>query len=196
MKRKRLVRDVKREALARIEDAARTEKDFNSVIAQWNHLDANRERRERDHELNCEDYFFENDYNDSVIIPPPLNHPYWREQLRGDFISTIYDNAEEMSQVIGDKEIADLVKGLTMKQKEILFLRAICLLTSAQIAYSKGRTDRAIRKLLNAALEFIRIRLAIRIRDRLADGLSNTYAKLEFLKWYDEKTALDSDKDS
>ena len=51
MGRKQLVREVKAAALARMEDAARTEDDFKAVVKQWNHLDKNRERRERDHEI-------------------------------------------------------------------------------------------------------------------------------------------------
>lgn len=45
--RKQLVRDIKREALRRMEDAARTEEDFQNVIEQWDHLDENREQREK-----------------------------------------------------------------------------------------------------------------------------------------------------
>ena len=35
-------------------------------------------------------------YDDGAIIPPPLRVEYWRELMRGDFISTIYDNAAEI----------------------------------------------------------------------------------------------------
>ena len=49
--RKKLKRELRAEALARLEDAARTQKDFENVIAWWDRLDANRERRERYHEL-------------------------------------------------------------------------------------------------------------------------------------------------
>lgn len=49
--RKKLKRELRAEALARLEDAARTQRDFENVIAWWDKLDANRERRERYHEL-------------------------------------------------------------------------------------------------------------------------------------------------
>jgi len=51
MGREQLVREIKAAALARMEDAARTEGDFKKIIEQWNHLDENRERRERYHEI-------------------------------------------------------------------------------------------------------------------------------------------------
>ena len=47
--RKKLKRELRAEALARLEDAARTQRDFEKVIAWWDKLDANRERRERYH---------------------------------------------------------------------------------------------------------------------------------------------------
>lgn len=49
--RKKLKRELRAEALARLEDAARTQRDFENVIAWWDRLDADRERRERYHEL-------------------------------------------------------------------------------------------------------------------------------------------------
>ena len=48
--KKRLVRETLAEALRRTEDAARTLEQFQGVIEEWNRLDRNRERRERDHE--------------------------------------------------------------------------------------------------------------------------------------------------
>ena len=43
--RKKLKRELRAEALARLEDAARTQKDFENVIAWCDKLDVNRERR-------------------------------------------------------------------------------------------------------------------------------------------------------
>ena len=51
LERKLLKRDLQAQALSRLEDAARTSKDFENVIAWWDRLDANRQRRERYHEL-------------------------------------------------------------------------------------------------------------------------------------------------
>jgi len=42
-----LKREADREALARLEDAARTLQDFENVTKKWDALDANRERKER-----------------------------------------------------------------------------------------------------------------------------------------------------
>ncbi len=45
-----LHREARALALRRIEESARTEEDFWEVIKWWDKLDANRERKERDHE--------------------------------------------------------------------------------------------------------------------------------------------------
>ena len=50
-KKKKLKRELRREALTRLEEAARTQNEFNEVVAWWDKLDENRERRERDHEV-------------------------------------------------------------------------------------------------------------------------------------------------
>ncbi|MCA5011031.1 sigma-70 family RNA polymerase sigma factor, partial [Clostridioides difficile] len=40
-----LKRELRAEAMRRLEEAARTEKDFRVVVEEWNKLDRNRERR-------------------------------------------------------------------------------------------------------------------------------------------------------
>lgn len=195
MAREQLVREIKAAALTRMEDAARTEEDFNAVIKQWNHLDENRERKERNHEMQRDEKTLEVGYTDGMVFPVPVSHPSWREAIKGDFISMIYDNAPEMWQLIEDWDIAEPVKNLTDKQKEVLFLSAVRLCTSAQIACYHDKTDRAVRKLLAVALDSIRDKLAPLIREQLEAAYPHmTLAKREFLVWYDEKknAAIDS----
>ena len=123
--RKQLVRDVKRAALARMEDAARTAEDFQAVVEQWNHLDENRERKERYHEA----AFFA-----------------WREVFAGDLLDIIYDNPNEIWQLVEDWDVFIELEALTIRQKEVLFLTAVRLCTPQQIACYKDQTDRAVRK--------------------------------------------------
>lgn len=54
--RKKLKRELEQEALARLEDSARTEEDFENVVTWWNRLDANRERKEHYHEIGGSDF--------------------------------------------------------------------------------------------------------------------------------------------
>ena len=127
-------------------------------------------------------------YDEGAIIPPPLCHPYWRELMRGDFISYIFDNATELWQILGDWQVGKLYRDeLTAKQKETLFLRAVRLASTEQIGRYTGKTDRAVRKLLAAALERIRKPLAELIQNRLDDELPVTLEKRRFLEWYEQQ---------
>ena len=202
-----MVRETKRAALIRMEDAARSEDDFKRVIAQWNHNDRNRERRERDHEVGRanEEMLHWDKINEQdekgrmkegldMVIPRPIDHPWWRQLMRGDFVDTLYDNAYEMWQLIEDWGIASIVKSLSDKQKEVLFSRVVRLCTAAQIACCHGKTDRAVRKLLAAALDSIRDKLAPLIREQVKAGYPQmTLAKREFLAWYNKEKATDLD---
>ena len=199
MAHKQLVRDVKREALVRMEDAARTEKDFEAVVEQWDKLDANRERRTSDWEKKRDEQTLEVGYHDGAVIPVPISHPAWREAIKGDFLSLIYDNPWEMWQLVEDWDIAILVKKLTDKQKEVLYLSAVRLCTAAQIACYHEQTDRAVRKLLAAAFDSIRPELAWKISQQISAAWPQmTLKKREFLKRYEKekrgkkKAALDS----
>ena len=49
--RKKLKRELRAQALKRLEDSARTLKDYENLVAWYDRLDANRQRRERYHEL-------------------------------------------------------------------------------------------------------------------------------------------------
>ena len=50
-KKKKMKRELRKEALTRMEEAARTVTDFEKVTKAWDKLEANRERRERYHEI-------------------------------------------------------------------------------------------------------------------------------------------------
>ncbi|HCA30990.1 MAG TPA: hypothetical protein DEP23_16255 [Ruminococcaceae bacterium] len=180
MGKKQLVREVKRAALTRMEDAARTTADFNAVVKQWNHLDRNRERRERDHEISRPNEFMLHwdriDANDKkgklrgsfgAVIPPPLNHPWWRQLIQGDFIDTIYDNSGDMWQLVEDMDISVCLKDLTERQKVVVFLSAVRQCTPQQIACYQDKTDRAVRKLLTAAIRRIRDKLSPIIQEQI-----------------------------
>ena len=208
---KRMTRLAEAESLRRIENAARTTGEFKELCDWYDKLDGNRERRERYHEIGTSEYKLlnteigksnkgtdpeqreaerENGYSDGAVIPPPLSAEYWRELMRGDFISTIYDNAEEIWQILGDWQVGRLIKELTVKQRDVLFRRAVRLCSSERIAECTGKTKRGVDKLLAAALKYIRSILAELTRKRLEDELPVTLEKRRFLEWYErqEKT--------
>ena len=76
---KRLKREIRAEALRRLEEAARTKKDFQVVVGEWDKLDRNRERRERDHEILRGDVPLEYQaVPEPKLIPRWMNNPAYR----------------------------------------------------------------------------------------------------------------------
>ena len=195
MERKMLVREAKRLALLPMEDAARTEDEFRAVIKQWDHNDENEARRVRDHEMQRVENTLEVGYTHGMIIPAPISHPAWLEVIKGDFLPMVFDNADEMWQIIGDWDVAKLVKSLTKKQTEILFLRVVRKCTNAQVACHHEKTDRATRKLYAATIDSIRNKLAPLVREQIKTNCPTmTKAKQDFLFWYDVEKAVEKDK--
>ena len=94
---KRLKREIRAEALRRLEEAARTESDFLSVVDEWNKLDRNRERRERDHENLRGDVPLEfQAVPDPKIAPLWMNLPRFRQLCQGNFLDIIFSCPYEL----------------------------------------------------------------------------------------------------
>ena len=209
MAEKKLKRDIEREALIRMEEAARSVEDFNVVVAKWDHLDRNRERNERRREVrrdadtlisnfenNLEEYKNvqqskyavnrNNQYTYGMIWPTPLTNPAWHEALFGDFLSMIFNSADEMWQLIEDWNVALPVKELSKKQADVLFLKEVRNCETKHIACYRDKTERAVRKLYATTLESIREKVAPRLKEQVKTGCSNLPPdKLRFLEWYD-----------
>lgn len=195
MGRELLVREVKAAALLRMEDAARTEKDFNAVVKQWDHNDENEERRQRYHEVQRDEWLLDLGYTYGMVIPVPIPHPTWLEAIKGDFISMIYDSADDMWQIIEDWDVAVLVKNLTDKKKDVLHLRVVGQYTAVQLAYYYNVSDRAVRKLYASAIDSIRDKLVPVIREQIASGYPKmTNGKRHCLRWYDVEKAVKAEK--
>ena len=87
---KRLKREIRAEALRRLEEAARTESDFLSVVDEWNKLDRNRDRRERDHENLRGDVPLEfQAVPEPRIVPLWMNAPDYRQLCSGFFLDNL-----------------------------------------------------------------------------------------------------------
>ena len=92
--KKKLKRELEQEALARLESAARTVPEWNNVIAWWDRLDANRERRERYHEISRNGDDLPIDYGadeNGLCFPDTMNTVLEKQRQKGDFIDTIFN---------------------------------------------------------------------------------------------------------
>ena len=108
----------------------------------------------------------------------------------------IYENAEDMWQLVEDWDVSMELQNLRGKQKDVVFLSAVRLCTPQQIACYKDQTDRGVRKLLAAALDSMRGYLAPVIRWQIqTEQPEATFAKRQFLDWYENQNCdFDSGK--
>ena len=145
---KRLKREIRAEAMRRLEEAARTEKDFQVVVGEWDKLDRNRERRERDHEILRGDVPLEYQAApEPKLIPRWMNNPAYRQLMAGNFLDVLFDCPCEMHNLTADAFISKIVQKLSWEHKEVLYFLSLRLYSTTRLAAVRGQSDRNIRKL-------------------------------------------------
>ncbi|NBH73877.1 hypothetical protein D3Z51_18090 [Clostridiaceae bacterium] len=167
--RKKLKRELRAEALARLEDAARTQKDFENVVVWWDKLDANRERRERYHELSRSGDDVPLDYGASaneLFFPDTLNDVLERQIRKGDFIDAIFYCPYDIHELVTEEYLSKTLLELSEDHKELLFLCAVKLFSSTRVAAIRQQSDRNIRKVRNTMLKKIRKKLLAAITEK------------------------------
>ena len=136
---KRLKREMRAEAIRRLEEAARTEKDFRAVVEEWNKLDRNRERRERDHENLRGDVPLEYQaVPEPKLIPRWMNNPAYRQLMAGNFLDILFDCPYEMHNLTADPFISRMVEELSEEHKEVLYFLSLRLYSSTRLAAVRG----------------------------------------------------------
>lgn len=182
--RKKLKRELRAEALARLEDAARTQRDFENVIAWWDKLDANRERRERYHELYRSGDDVPLDYGASaneLFFPDTLNDVLEKQISKGDFIDSIFYCPYDIHELVTEEYLSEILLELKEDHKELLFLWAVRLFSSTRIAAIRQQSDRNIRKIRNTMMKKIRKELLSALTDKAEKQLPMTLVEKAFL---------------
>ena len=182
--RKKLRRELRAEALARLEDAARTQRDFENVIAWWDKLDANRERRERYHELSRSGDDVPLDYGASaneLFFPDTLNDVLEKQIRKGDFIDAIFYCPYDIHELVTEEYLSEILLELKEDHKELLFLWAVRLFSSTRIAAIRQQSDRNIRKIRNTMMKKIRKELLSALTDKAEKQLPMTLVEKAFL---------------
>lgn len=182
--RKKLKRELRAEALARLEDAARTQRDFEKVIAWWDKLDANRERRERYHELSRSSDDVPFDYGASaneLFFPDTLNDVLEKQIRKGDFIDAIFYCPYDIHELVTEEYLSEILLELKEDHKELLFLWAVRLFSSTRIAAIRQQSDRNIRKVRNTMMKKIRKELLSALTDKAEKQQSMTLMEKAFL---------------
>ena len=191
---KRLKREIRAESIRRLEEAARTEKDFWTVVEEWNKLDRNRERRERDHENLRGDVPLEYQVvPEPKLIPRWMNNPAYRQLMAGDFLDVLFDCPYEMHQLSADPFISGMIENLSEEHKEVLYFLSLRLYSTTRLAAIRGQSDRNIRKLRKT----IRKKLQRQMYDHLCSKPENglTLRERRFLEEY-SKIAKKQGKDA
>ena len=190
-KKKKLKRELRREALTRLEEAARTQSDFNEVVAWWDKLDENRERRERDHEVLRGDVPLEyGAVQEGTIFPASLCSPFWRELCSGYFLNIIFDCPYEMHELLADDFLSKMIFELKEDHKELFYYKVLRRYSSAEVGAVLNQTDRNIRKKWARLLKRMQKKLFEYLTYREKAKLSLSQWETEFLAQYSE-SALD-----
>ncbi len=183
--RKLLKIELRAQALKRLEDSARTVTDFKNVSAWWDRLDANRERRERYHEILRSNDDIPLEYGASVdarCFPNALNGMLEKQNRRGDFLDAIFCCPYEINELVTEEYISEILFGLNEEQKFLLFLYAVRQYNSAKIAAIKGQSDRNIRKVRGTMLKRIRKKLLAELDEKVHKQQSLTLIEKRFLE--------------
>jgi hypothetical protein len=184
---KRELKRVTRAAgLHRYEESARTEYDFEQLTEMYDKLDDNRERKERYWEkiMSSREEILSMVSDRETVIPPPLDHVWWRELLGGNFIDTIFDCPHEITELVSSRSIYDQLVELDENRREILYYRIIRQWSPQKIAAYRGQSDRNIRKVYDVMIKRIRKKLFARLSPRFEKELPLTFAQREFCKNY------------
>ena len=191
---RKLKRELEREALLRIENAARTTDDFKKVIAWWNRLDSNRERRERYHEVSRSGLDIPLDYGaalDGEIIPYDVNDVLIKQIRKGDYIDAIFHCPFEINELVTDGDLSKILNKLSDDHKEIIFNTIVRNMSTKAFSEIREQSDRNIRKVRATALKKIHNALLKVLLNRKEKGYPLTMEEKQLIE-----KALDDSKSS
>lgn len=183
---KRLKREIRAEALRRLEEAARTESDFLSVVDEWNKLDRNREHRERDHENLRGDVPLEfQAVPEPKIAPLWMNLPRFRQLCQGNFLDIIFSCPYELHELTANRFLSKLFFTLSDEQKEVLYYLFVKQYSTTRLAAIRGQSDRNIRKLRMTIRKNLQKRMYEHLSEKLEKDYSITLREREFVEEYE-----------
>ena len=178
-----LHREARALALRRIEESARTEEDFREVIRWWDKLDANRERRERDHEKGRSDIPLEWGADEPYLsVKPSYDMVLRKLLLAGDFLDFIFDHPETLHELVMDEDLSKILKELKPHLKNMLYYLFLRDYSAAEYAESIGQSDRNIRGIRETALKKIRKLYGCILAYRQDNSLPTTIDEKYFLE--------------
>lgn len=176
---------LRAQALKRLEDSARTILDFENLVAWYDRLDANRQRKERYHELFRGGDDVPLDYGaaeDGLYFPDTLNDVLSKLERKGDFIDSIFYCPYDIHELVTEEYLSKILWELNEEHKELLFLCAVRLFSSTRIAKIRNQSDRNIRKVRGTMLKKIRKKLLPALLDKAEKQQPMTLLEKDFLE--------------
>ena len=188
--KRRLIRELKEDALARIEFAARSLRDYEQVLLFWDKRDDAAARRQRLHENNRGDVPLE--WNSCVYaasgidltFPAWMNEPMISQLRRGQFLDCLFDCPYEMHDLTAKEYLRRPILELKEEHKEILHFLYLRLYDPQRLAVLRGQSARNIRKVRDVALRKIRRQVYAALQRRQAAGRALTPREQAFLQNY------------
>ena len=178
-----LHREARALAIRRIEESARTEEDFKEVIRWWDRLDANRERKERDHETGRSAVPLEWGADELYFSGRPSYDMILRRLvLTGDFLDIIFDHPETVHELVTNADLSKILKELKPHLKNMLYYLFLRDYSATEYADTIGQSDRNIRGIRETALKKMRKLYSGTLTYRKENNLPMTLDEKYFLE--------------
>ena len=178
-----LHREARALAIQRIEESARTEADFENVLYWWDKLDANRERKERDHETGRSTVPLEWGADKLYLSDKPSYDMILRRLLlAGDFLDIIFDHPETIHELVVDADLSKILKEQKPHLKNMLYYLFLRDYSTSEYAESIRQSDRNIRGIRETALKKIRKLYGGILTYRQENNLPMTFDEKYFLE--------------
>ena len=186
--RKYLTQAMLAESISRLEDAARTQEQFENVIEWWDKRDKRIKDALDKKVLPVANATFDiglyrkGDYRQKNVFNG-------RNFYYEDYLNLIFCCVCQMHNLTEDSDLSRLINKATDKQKAVFFPRIIKGCTPQKIAECHGMTDRNVRDITDRMISKIRIGMYEALKKRRAEGGSMTVQQRDFLNTIDEEKA-------
>ena len=186
--RKYLTQAMLAESISRLEDAARTQAEFENVIEWWDKRDKRIKDALDKKVLSVASATFDiglyrkGDYRQKNVFSG-------RNFYYEDYLNVIFCCVCQMHNLTEDGDLSRLINKATDKQKAVFFPRVIKGCTPQKIAECHGMTDRNVRDIVDRTISKIRMGMYEALKKRQDGGGSMTLRQRAFLNIIDEEKA-------
>jgi len=184
--RKYLTQAMLAESISRLEDAARTQAEFEDIIELWDERDKKKKDAYEKKMMPLANETFD------IGVFKKGSHRM-KSQFNGrnhyieDFITPLYCCICQMHNLTDDADLSRLIDKATDKQKAVFFPKVIKNCTPQKIALCHGMTDRNVRDIVDRTIGKIRKGMYEVLKRRQAEGGSLTLEHKAFLAIIDEE---------